>query len=76
MTPQEIFEYKLKWAPGYIVSIHSDLDWEAKKWCRAHLGQWQWVHESYTDVYEHTYRFEHQYHADEFVNQFKNWITK
>ena len=33
MTPQEIFEYKQRWRPGYVVDVHSDLDIQCKDWC-------------------------------------------
>lgn len=70
MTPQEIFEYKLRWAPGILVSIHSDHHVKAKDWCRKNIGRHEWAMESYTNVYEHTFRFEHQHHANKFKEHF------
>lgn len=75
MTPQEIFEYKLGWSPGISVAIHSDLDWKAKNWCRKNLDRQYWAMDLYTDVYEHTFRFEHEHHAKQFAIEFKEWLT-
>lgn len=75
MTPQEIFEYKNRWKPhAYQVDIHSDLDIQCKDWCRKHCERWQWSMESYTDVYQHTFYFEHDLHGKEFCVEFKDWI--
>jgi hypothetical protein len=70
MTPQEIFEYKMRWAPGIPVSIHSDHHVQAKDWCRKNIGRHQWSMETYTDVYEHTFRFEQPHHANKFKEYF------
>lgn len=71
MTPQEVFEYKLKWKPnGHTVRLHSDLDWKGKDWCRKNLERHQWSMDTYTDVYEHTFFFEKEEHAKQFENQF------
>lgn len=75
MTPQEVFEYKMQWAPGFAVPVHSDQDWRAKDWCRKHLKRHQWAMDTYTDVYEHTFRFEHKKHARDFALDFKEWLT-
>ena len=32
MTPQEIFDYKMRWKPGFTVTLHSDLDVKGKSW--------------------------------------------
>lgn len=58
MTPQEIFEYKQRWKPGYTVRIHSDITDKAKTWCRRQLERWEWSMTEWTDVYEHTFHFE------------------
>ena len=58
MTPQEIFEYKNNWKPGYTVRIHSDITDKAKTWCRRQLERWEWSMTEWTDVYEHTFHFE------------------
>ena len=76
MTPQEIFEYKMRWAPGYIVPVHSDKDWECKQWCRKNIERHKWSFDSFTDVYEHTFRFETKHDASMFRNEFTNWITE
>jgi len=59
-TPIETFEYKNNWKPGYTVRLHSDLVNEGKTWCRRNLERHQWSMSQYTDVYEHTFHFEHQ----------------
>lgn len=75
MTPQEIFEYKNKWKPnGYLVNVHSDLDWKCKDWCRKNCERHQWSMDTYTDVYQHTFYFEHDLHAQNFIQEFKEWI--
>lgn len=72
MTPIEISEYKMKWKPrGTTVKIHSDLDWKCKDWCRKHLNRWEWTMDTFTDVYEHTFFFEHKHDADKFAIQWK-----
>lgn len=58
MTPQEIFEYKQRWKPGYTVRLHSDLVDHGKTWCRRQLERQQWSMTEWTDVYEHTFHFE------------------
>lgn len=75
MTPQEIFDYKLKWAPGFEVGVHSDLDVKCKDWCRKNLNRQEWAMDTYTDVYEHTFRFEKSENAFEFSKTFKEWLT-
>lgn len=58
MTPQEIFEYKNNWKPGYVVRLHSDVVDKGKVWCRRNLERHQWSMTEWTDVYEHTFHFE------------------
>lgn len=77
MTPQEIFEYKNNWKPeAFTVDIHSDLVVQCKDWCRKNLKRWQWSMDTYTDVYSHTFYFEHGSSALEFRHTFKNGLTK
>jgi len=57
MTPQEIFDYKQKWKPGYSVRLHSDVEDRGKDWCKK-LEKHQWEMTKWTDVYEHTFHFE------------------
>ena len=72
MSPQEIFEYKLKWKPdSFQFPVHSDLHIECKDWCRKNLQRWEWSMDAYTDVYEHTFHFEHAEHADAFLK----WLS-
>lgn len=66
MTPVEIHEYKIKWKPGYIVKIHSDLADSGKTWCRRRLQRHQWSMTEWTDVYEHTFHFEDKEVAQNF----------
>ena len=66
MTPQEIFEYKQRWMPGYSVRLHSDLRSQAKDYCKIQLMAHQWKYHEYTDVYEDTFYFEHRIDAQSF----------
>jgi len=71
-TPLEISDYKHKWMASEDnnpVPLHSDLDVAGKDWCRRNLERYQWSMTTYTDVYEHTFYFEHKEHADEFKKQ-------
>ena len=70
MTPQEVTDYKLKWYPGHEVFVHSDLDVKAKDWCRKHFERQHWSMDKFTDVYEHTFRFERQTQATKFKEEF------
>jgi hypothetical protein len=76
MTPQEIFEYKINWRPGFSVDVHSDLVVQCKDWCRRNLNRWEWSMDTYTNVYSHTYFFELEEHANEFKEKFKDWVDK
>ena len=76
MTPQEQHEYKMRWMPGYPVRLHSDLDWKGKDWCRKNLERHQWSMSIWTDVYEHTFHFENEEHATEFVNQWPEFTNQ
>lgn len=58
MTPQEQFEYKLRWKPGYVVRLHSDVVDRGKTWCRRQLERHQWSMSEWTGPYEHTFHFE------------------
>lgn len=74
-TPQEQFEYKQKWKPtGHTVIVHSDLIVKCKEWCRRNCQRWEWSMDLYTDVYAHTFFFEHENAAEEFKEHFKEWI--
>lgn len=75
MSPQEIFEYKIRWRPkAYAVEVHSDLDVKCKDWCRKNCERWEWSMDTYTDVYAHTFYFEHDLHGKEFAKEFQKWI--
>jgi hypothetical protein len=77
MNPQDIFEYKLKWKPNaYIVHVHSDLDVQCKSWCRRYLQRFEWSMDTYTDVYSHSFYFEHELHSKEFAQEFFEWVDK
>lgn len=76
VTPQEIFEYKLAWKPGFAVDVHSDLDVQCKNWCRRHLERWEWSVSVYTDVYSHTWHFEKLEYANDFRAAFSDWVDK
>ena len=73
MTPQQQFEYKMKWQPGIRVAIHSDLRGRGKDWCKHWLQPWHWKHVQWTDVYEDTFHFEKMRFAKGFVENFPEW---
>tara|TARA_E500000178_G_C16806840_1_gene655099 strand:+ start:540 stop:770 length:231 start_codon:yes stop_codon:yes gene_type:complete len=73
MTPIEIFEYKLKWKPGYTVRLHSDLRSQGKDYCKVQMFKHQWDFSLYTDNYEDTFHFEYKQDADAFRNKFKKY---
>lgn len=60
MTPQERFDYKLRWMElnSNSVKVHSDSEFDAKRWCKTNLDQHQWHFTKYTAVYEDTFHFE------------------
>ena len=66
MTPQEVFDYKNKWKPGYTVRLHSDLTSEGKAFCKGQCKQHEWSFTQWTDNYEHTFHFEHAEPAKKF----------
>lgn len=70
MTPQEIADYKMRWMPGYAVSLHSDLDVQGKDWCRKQLQRHQWSFRPWTNLYAHTFYFENQNAAQNFTMEF------
>lgn len=76
MTPQEIFNYKNKWMHnnGHSVKIHSDLALLGKEWCSRCLEPYQWTFIAHTDIYEDTFAFESLYHAQQFCQEFYDWI--
>ena len=77
MTPQEIFEYKRAWRESaYQVDVHSDLDVQCKDWCRKNLERHQWSMDTYTDVYSHSFYFEHDLHGKQFAHEFREWVDK
>lgn len=71
MTPQEIFDYKNRWKPGYSVRVHSDIVDFGKAWCRRQLEKHQWSVTIWTDVYEHTFHFEDIAAAQNFEMEMK-----
>ncbi len=78
MTPQETSDYKMKWlgAGGHNVHLHSDLDVAGKDWCRRNLERHQWAFSPYTANYQHTFCFENVIHAQQFAQEFIDWIEK
>lgn len=79
MTPQEIFEYKQKWMStgnNNPVRLHSDLDTKGKDWCRKRLERQSWSMTTWTNVYEHTFYFESEIHANEFAKQWPRYINQ
>jgi len=78
MTPNEIAEYKRRWMreSGYPVRLHSDLVDKGKTWCKNNLQQHEWVLKQYTDVYEHTFWFEHKKHGKVFARKWPEYTNK
>lgn len=73
MTPQEISDYKMGWAPGFEVPIHSDHDWRAKIWCRKNVERHRWSMDTWTASYQHTFRFEKKKDANAFMDFVEQW---
>lgn len=73
MTPQEIFEYKMRWMPGYMVSVHSDLRSQAVDWCKLWMNPIHWKHTKWTDVYEDTFHFQKLSQAKGLVEKFPKY---
>lgn len=71
MTPQDKFDYKMRWWPGHQVRIHSDLDWKARQWCKRTLESEDVGFTSFTDVYEHTFHFKDIKAAQNFEMEFR-----
>ena len=67
MTPQEIFEHKLKWKNKNIVKIHEDWLAEGKDWCKKNLGLHEWAVEGNVEPYYCHFSFEHKQDADNFL---------
>ena len=66
MTPQEIFEYKNSWAPGYKVQVDVDSDVWGKNWCRKRLQRYKWSFKKFSEPDDsHTFQFEN--FADAFL---------
>ena len=40
------------------------------------MQRWEWSMDTYTDVYSHTFYFEHWEHAEQFAEEFKDWKDK
>lgn len=78
MTPQETSDYKMRWMceGAHDVVLHSDLDVAGKDWCRRNLERHQWAFSSYTANYQHTFHFENVIHAQQFAQEFIDWIKK
>ena len=59
MTPQEVFEYKNAWKPGYSVQVDIDSHVWGKDYCRKHLERHEWTFDKYTRPDDsHTFAFE------------------
>lgn len=78
MTPQERFDYKLRWMHlnSNPVEIHSDLEFEGKQWCKKNLEHHQWHFSKYTAVYEDTFYFETEEMQRSFEEEFEQWKHK
>jgi hypothetical protein len=76
MTPNEQFDYKLSWKPGYIVRLHSDLDTQGKLWCKRKLERHQWSFTAWTNNYEHTFHFESKLVSQQFAHEFGKYANQ
>jgi len=76
MTPQEIWDHKRKWMPGYEVVVHSDLRDRAEGWCKRNLDKQEYHIVPYTHVYAYTYRFENKNTGQQFEEEFIDWVNK
>jgi hypothetical protein len=78
MIPLEIFEYKLVWRQrsSFYVSLDTDLEYSAKRWCKNNLEKYQWDFSKYTDMYEDTFYFEKEEYQKRFEMEFLNGSTK
>jgi len=72
MSPQEIYDHRMQWYPGFSVSVHSDKERTCKEWCRLHMYSQEWSLTRNTDIFEHTFRFEHEAHARAFEQAVNN----
>lgn len=72
MTPQEIFDYKTSWLKDChnISTVHDDLEFDAKRWCKENLQQHQWSFTKFTDIYEHSIHFEKEEFKTKFEKEF------
>jgi hypothetical protein len=75
-TPQEIFDYRLKWRPGYQVIVHSDLRDHAKDWCKINVEKHKYIIKNWTHIYAFTYCFEQKEIAYQFEKEFSSWVNK
>ena len=75
LTPQEVFEYKNKWKPGYTVRLHSDLRSQGKEFCKVQMFKHQWDMTKWTNVYEDTFHFEYKQDADSFSAQWPEYTN-
>jgi hypothetical protein len=73
MLPLEIVDYKTKWLKdcNNISTFDSDLEFDAKRWCRENLKQHQWDFCKFTAVYEHSIYFEMNEFKTEFEKEFR-----
>jgi hypothetical protein len=74
MTPQEIFDYKVTWQKDCrnISTVHDDLEFDAKRWCKDNLEQHQWDFCKFTDMYEHSIYFE----TEDMKNNFERFMNR
>lgn len=75
LTPQTISDHKRSWLPGYQITLHSDLEKQGKAWCKKMLSVQSWHFQKYTNVYEHTFCFEHQDAAQNFEMEFSRFTN-
>ena len=76
LTPQQISDYKQKWLPGHSVRLHSDLTDIGKTWCKRQVSRECWSFTAWTDVYEHTFRFEDIKAAQNFEMEFGRFANQ
>jgi len=59
MTPQEQFEYKTRWMPGFPVRYHTDKRFKAQDWCKTYCKAHEYQIRRDVEPYVDHVLFEH-----------------
>ena len=72
MTPQEIFEYKRSWLPGYAVQVDVDNDVWGKYFCMSLCERKEWSFKAFTQQNDsHTFYFKDITNAEKFIEEYR-----